>query len=187
MKPNALILVAVIVLAIAAAFVFQTISPVPQIHYAPKPTEGKNITGEDIPAFSIVRYGDDKLIKIPEDTKGKVVLLNFWASWCAPCVAEFPILISIAEEYRDNLVFLGVSSDIDVVSMEKFFKRIQFEPEQNEWMAHDARSKITSGLFQTYMLPETLLINQDGQLIKKYVGLDWTKEDMLADIAKLLE
>ena len=54
-------------------------------------------------------------------------------------------------------------------------------------MVHDAQGSITNGVFQTFMLPETLLIDQKGYMVKKYVGLDWLEEDMIQDIENLLK
>src|SRR5690348_445701 len=45
------------------------------------------------------------------DWKGKVVLVNFWATWCPPCLAEIPDLIALQNKYRDRLVVVGISED----------------------------------------------------------------------------
>ncbi|MAH05087.1 MAG: TlpA disulfide reductase family protein [Pseudomonadota bacterium] len=187
MKPNFIILIVVILAAMGSAFYFQSKSPSKVINYAPIDTEVPKYERQIIADFTITRHSDQRVLNMPDDARGKVVLLNFWASWCGPCVTEFPLLVSIAEKYPEQLIFLGLSSDMSVGAMENFFKKIGYEPKANEWMVHDAQGSITNGVFQTFMLPETLLIDQKGYMVKKYVGLDWLEEDMIQDIENLLK
>ena len=60
---------------------------------------------------------DGKTISMA-DLKGKVVLVNFWATWCPPCRAEIPDLVKLQEKYRDKLVVLGISEDEDASPQE---------------------------------------------------------------------
>ena len=102
-------------------------------------------------------------------------------------MAEFPLLIDIAERFSDDLIFLGLSSDMNVTAIDRFFKKISYVPQPNEWIAHDAMGSVTSGRFKVFMLPETMLIDQEGLLIRKYVGFDWSEDEMVADIENLLQ
>ncbi len=116
------------------------------------------------------------------DFKGKTILLNFWASWCAPCIKEFPALIQASQDFKDNVVLIALSSDMDQEKMQAFLKRLktqntlQYEYD-NVYIAHD-REGVTQNLFQTYKLPETLLIGPDLSIKTKYIGANWTKEEM---------
>ena len=187
MKPNFIILIVVVLAAIGSAFFIQKQSPSPMVHYAPIDTEVPKFERQLAPQFTFVRHSDDQVLTFPDDARGKVVLLNFWASWCGPCITEFPILIDVAAKFPEELIFLGVSSDLTPEAMNNFFRKINYVARPNEWMAHDKGGNVTNGLFQTFMLPETLLINQKGEIVKKYVGVDWEEADMVKDIENLLK
>ena len=187
MRPNFIILGVVILAAIGSAYYFQNASPQKMINYAPVESEVPKHKQQLTPQFTIKRFGDElRTLSVPRDTAGKVVVLNFWASWCAPCVAEFPLLMEISDIYADDLIFIGLSSDLTEAAIDKFFNNIDYSPAEHEWIAFDEGGNITRNIFQSLMLPETLLIDQDGYIVKKFVGADWTKEEMIADIDTLL-
>ena len=70
----------------------------------------------DVAPFTVTDL-DGKTISMA-DLKGKVVLVNFWATWCPPCRAEIPDLVRLQEKYRDKLVVLGISEDEDASPQE---------------------------------------------------------------------
>ena len=94
------------------------------------------------------------------DWKGKVVLVNFWATWCPPCLAEIPDLIALQNKYRDRLVVIGISED--EISPE-VVKRFATERKINYPIA------MTSAELQTRFtgitaLPTTFVLDPDGQI-----------------------
>jgi|TARA_R110000868_G_scaffold341472_1_gene602327 thiol-disulfide isomerase/thioredoxin len=187
MRPNFIILGVIILAAIGSAYYFQNTTPQKMINYAPVESEVPKHQQQQTPMFSVKRFGDEtRTLLVPRDTEGKVVLLNFWASWCAPCVAEFPLLLEISNIYADHLVFLGLSSDLNEAAIDNFFKNINYSAAENEWIVFDEGGNVTRNLFQSFMLPETLLIDQEGYIVKKFVGAQWTKEEMTRDIDALL-
>jgi cytochrome c biogenesis protein CcmG/thiol:disulfide interchange protein DsbE len=115
-----------------------------------------------------------------KDFKGKTVLLNFWASWCAPCIKEFPVLIDAVNKRPDELVLIALSSDIDENSMQRFITRKLDIPEgaDNILIAFDANQAVTQGLYETFKLPETYVIDKAQNMRAKIVGADWTSEDL---------
>lgn len=120
------------------------------------------------------------------DFRGKVVLLNFWASWCAPCVVEFPKLEALAETYPDKLVVLAVSVDADREDIEKFLNRIRHKDLENMPIVHDKDKAISQDLFQTVKFPETVIIDPAGRMVRKVVGdTDWTGDGMKAYLSGL--
>jgi thiol-disulfide isomerase/thioredoxin len=101
------------------------------------------------------------------DWKGKVVLVNFWATWCPPCLAEIPDLIALQNKYRDRLVVVGISED--EISPE-VVKRFATERKINYPIA------MTSPELQTRFtgitaLPTTFVLDPDGQIAYKRVGI----------------
>jgi thiol-disulfide isomerase/thioredoxin len=109
-----------------------------------------------------------------QDLAGKVVLLHFWASWCAPCQAEFPALLDLARSLPDQLVVLAVSTDADQKNMDKFLAKIVEKQQKplppSVLPVHDPDSAIALDLFQTSRYPETILIDPGLRMVKKYPG-----------------
>ncbi len=135
----------------------------------------------DIPNFALNSL-DGKVYHL-NDFKGKIVLMNFWATWCPPCVVEFPKLLKLAKAQPDMVVVL-LSSDIGRKNIQDFIAR---QPQEigalaklpNVIIAKDQRSAVTAGIFQTYKLPETVILDQKGQFMRKIVGdIDWLAADI---------
>jgi thiol-disulfide isomerase/thioredoxin len=112
------------------------------------------------------------------DFKGKPVLVNLWASWCAPCVKELPTLDALARS--GGIRVLAVSQDsgphASVVAFLKEHRIASLEPYQDPKMG-------LSGALGAEVLPSSILFDADGKEVWRYVGdLDWTGRDA----AKLL-
>ncbi len=121
------------------------------------------------------------------DFKGKIVILNFWASWCPPCIKEFPHFISAAKEFNEKVVFVGVSSDLDQTAMNTFMSKIKLpESNKNFYVTLDDNGAITKDIFQTLRLPETILIDTNGIMRSKIIGANWDYDDLKTQIATLL-
>lgn len=130
---------------------------------------------EKVPAFEFTDI-NGKTHHI-DDFKGKVTLINFWATWCAPCVVEFPKLIQLAKDHPDTVI-IALSSDIKDEKITDFIKKIPTVPD-NFIIARDVKRKITTDIFQTFKLPETLIISPSGTISKKIVGdTDWGGQEI---------
>jgi len=105
------------------------------------------------------------------DLRGKVVVLNFWASWCPPCVEEAPALNRLQrhiEPMRGTI--LGVSIDEDPAAYEKFLKDFAIEfPTWRDPNVQDNKSKIELG-YGTSLIPETYVIDRHGKIARKLVS-----------------
>jgi cytochrome c biogenesis protein CcmG/thiol:disulfide interchange protein DsbE len=140
--------------------------------------------GKDAPDFSLPNL-DDKTVKL-SDYRGKVVFLNFWATWCKPCREEMPSMEVLYKNFeRDGLVILAVS--IDRVTTKKdippFVKGLSltFPVLVDSWGQTDKRYKLMG-------VPETYIIDQQGVLREKVIGpRDWTVLDNLKTITGLLK
>ena len=114
---------------------------------------------------------------------GELLLLNFWATWCPPCVEEMPSLQQFHEQYKDRgVVVLGVNVDEAEQTYLRFLQRSRisfantFDP-----------SAELGAQFGTYRYPETYLINRDGRVVDKFVGAElWTSADTVERIMKHL-
>lgn len=117
------------------------------------------------------------------DFKGKIVLINFWASWCAPCVKEFPHLIDAAKKNKDNLVLIALSADTSEDAIKKFIRTRSINA-PNIFVALD-KDDIAGKKFQTFQLPETYILDQNHKISGKLVGAAWTPAELDAMINSL--
>jgi cytochrome c biogenesis protein CcmG, thiol:disulfide interchange protein DsbE len=135
--------------------------------------------GTVAPDFS-VQDADHKVSL--SDFRGKIVVLNFWATWCPPCVDEMPSLVQMADRMKDkNIVVLGVSIDVDADAYHKFLKdyKVGFITVRDP----DEKSP---NLYGTHGWPETYIIDRDGVLRRKFIGpVDWTQPEITTFLTKL--
>jgi len=112
------------------------------------------------------------------DFKGRHVLVHFWASWCAPCVAEFPDLVKMAEKNADNVVVLAFSWDKKKEPMDRFLSKNVKNIPNNMIIIQKDSQKIAQDMFGTFQLPETYVYLPDGTLKSKIVGAyaEWDDE-----------
>lgn len=127
--------------------------------------------GTTAPSFSIT--DSDRTVRLA-DYKGKVVVLNFWASWCAPCVQEIPSLEALHHQLPD-LKILAVSTDSDPDAYAKFLAEHPMDLD----MVRDP-SQDSNRAFGSYRFPETFIIDSRGVVLRRFIGFqDWTSPDML--------
>lgn len=109
--------------------------------------------------------------------RGKVVLLNFWATWCPPCISELPSLNAMAAELKGNgVVVLGVSVDKDQAAYQRFLKKVKLNFETSR----DPKADISSE-YGTFKYPETYVINTDGKVLEKFIAdQDWMSPAIVA-------
>ncbi len=117
------------------------------------------------------------------DYKGKVVLLDFWATWCGPCKVEIPWFIDFEQQFKDRgFAVLGVSMDEDGWDAVKPYiqdSKINYRV----LLGNEQVSDIYGGLDS---LPTTLLIDRQGKIASVHIGLSRGKEDFRNDIDQLL-
>jgi peroxiredoxin len=117
------------------------------------------------------------------DFRGRVVLINFWATWCPPCVDEMPSLQKLHDALSDKgLVVLAVSVDERYSDIEEFVGTFQLRFP----IVHDA-GKRTSREFQTFRYPESFIVDRDGRIRSKVIGArDWVAPTVIRDFVALL-
>ena len=138
-----------------------------------------SIAGKTADDFALTIDGKPQHLS---DLRGKVVVLNFWASWCPPCVEEAPTLNRLQRHIEPlGGTILGVSIDEDPAAYEKFLRdfAIMF-PTWRDPNVQDNKSKIELG-YGTSLIPETYVIDRHGKIARKLVSAQqWDSPEMLA-------
>jgi len=137
--------------------------------------------GETAPKFTLKTDQGRQVSRA--DFGGKLLVLNFWATWCQPCVEEIPSLNEFAKKYSDQgVVVLGVSVDRNEKLYRDFVQRNKLafltmrDPEAN-----------LSGQYGTFKYPETYIIDRNGKVVQKIIGpQNWTDPAYLNFFQSLL-
>jgi cytochrome c biogenesis protein CcmG/thiol:disulfide interchange protein DsbE len=114
--------------------------------------------------------------------RGQVVVLNFWATWCAPCVEEVPSLVEMQRRMKaKGVTVLAVSVDVDDSAFRQFIKQHGV----NLMAVRDPDQKSNS-LYGTSKFPETFVIDRNGVMRRKFIGaVDWTDPEVTEFLSKL--
>ena len=116
------------------------------------------------------------------ELRGKVVVLNFWATWCPPCVEEMPALSRLHQQITaSGGMVLGVSVDEDEAQYQKFLldHQISFSNFRDP-------SKTISSSYGSFMWPETYIIGRDGKIARKLIGPQvWDSPEMIAYLKRV--
>ena len=162
-----------LVLAAAAAVVL--------IFASPSYRQGEpSIAGSKAPDFSFEWNGNPARLA---DLRGRVVVLNFWATWCPPCVAEMASLSRLHQQIAtQGGMVLGISVDEDAAAYEKFL-----QDQQVRFPTYRDPSKKISSRYGTFMYPETYIVDRDGRIARKIIGpQNWDSPDLASYVETLL-
>lgn len=148
---------------------------------APAAFDLEHAVGLPSPPFSL-KDADGQTVHA-SDYKGKVVLLDFWATWCGPCKIEIPWFIDFQRQFKDQgLAVVGVSMDEDGWKVIKPYVQ-NMKMNYRVLLGDDAVSTAYGGLDS---LPTTLLIDRHGKIAAVHVGVSQGKEEFKDEIVKLL-
>jgi thiol-disulfide isomerase/thioredoxin len=135
-------------------------------------TDAKNDNYPPVPSGIMqadIRDLDGNTYKL-EDKKGKVVLVDLWATWCGPCVAAMPDLVALQDKYRDkNFEIIGLDTDDENVEKIKAFAQTK----NLNYQLGYADGKLMSEFFKVTRLqaiPQSILINRDGKMVGIFPG-----------------
>jgi cytochrome c biogenesis protein CcmG/thiol:disulfide interchange protein DsbE len=177
--------ISVLLLVIIGFFTYRFFSPTLSVNRASESIELlKKFETQGVPAFEAPLLSG-KIYKNSE-ASGKVVIVNFWASWCNPCVSEFPSLLKLVENFKGEVVLLAITIDEEKKDIENFLKAFGF---REAWVQilRDPEKKI-SDQFGVKKIPESFLFGRDGKLIRKIVGVeDWYNENSIAYFNQLVK
>ena len=174
-----MVVMAIIAILICAAMLFGN-SFVAKAQDRPTPEQATIAkAGMEAPAFEVKMF-DGSTIKLA-DLKGKVVLLNFWATWCPPCRAELArVEKDIIEKFKgQDFVFIPVSRGEKRETVAAFREKMGYTFP----MGLDTDGRVYAEYAQTY-IPRNFLIDKNGKIVKASVGYD---EAEFAELIKLIE
>ncbi|HUO31084.1 MAG TPA: TlpA disulfide reductase family protein [Bryobacteraceae bacterium] len=137
--------------------------------------------GDTAPNFTIT--ADNGRVITPANFGGRLLVLNFWATWCQPCVEEVPSLNEFAKEMAGSgVVVLGVSMDTKPDAYQAFLNRAHI----SFMTARDPQAKI-SAEYGTFKYPESYIIDSKGKVIQKIIGAtNWTDGNMINAVKSFL-
>jgi cytochrome c biogenesis protein CcmG/thiol:disulfide interchange protein DsbE len=120
--------------------------------------------------------------------KGKAVILNFWASWCGPCVEEMPSLIKLVKAFPKDVELVAISGDSNMEDIESFLKSFpEMKTLPNVHVIFDQKKELMEK-YQIQRLPESFVLGKDQKVAKKISGtIDWHTPDALEYMKKLSE
>ncbi len=137
--------------------------------------------GDTAPSFAVTT---DRGLKLtPASFGGRVLVLNFWATWCEPCVAEIPSLEQFQRATASSgVVVLGISIDRNPNLYQKFLKRFQVSFQT----ARDPEADISAS-YGTFKVPETYIIDKSGKVVQKIIGdRNWNDPEIIGYVKSLL-
>jgi thiol-disulfide isomerase/thioredoxin len=101
-----------------------------------------------------------------DDLKGKVVLVNFWATWCPPCRAEVPELIALQKKLGDKLQIIGISEDDSIDDVHKYIEKMGIN-----YPVVMSTSEIVQAYGGVAALPTTFVVDPEGKVVQRHLGL----------------
>jgi len=126
---------------------------------------------------------DENTVKM-SNYRGKVIFLNFWATWCMPCVAELPSINKLYNQFKDkDIVFLLISNE-NIDKVKKYKQRKNYDV---PFYINDENSNIAK-MYYSRRIPTTFIINKKGQVIKASSGPeDWDDKEFVETVRELVQ
>lgn len=143
--------------------------------------------GTPAPDFTI--HDSDHTVSLSQ-FRGKIVVLNFWATWCPPCIEEMPSLVQLQKKLQDKgVTILGVSVDDDANDYHKFLKDYGVD----FLTVREGGSKTDTGVisptanrYGTSRIPESYVIDRNGTIRRKFIGpVDWRQQEIVEYLSRL--
>ncbi len=118
--------------------------------------------------------------------KDKVLIVSFWASWCDPCVKEWPSMLKLVEHFKGKLVLVAISHDYTLEDIDSFLNVVKARKPNVELLWD--KEGVMAKKFGSSILPENYIVARNGKLIRKIVGVEeWYSPDAIAYFADLVK
>ena len=143
------------------------VEEIAELRQEEKENEGEMAKVSDFPNadFNLQLIDKDGNTTSLAELKGKVIFLNFWATWCPPCIAEMPSIDKLHEEMGDEVEFVMLSLDQDFEKAKAFDKRKGYD------LPIYAPASNLPPMFQSSAIPTTFIIDADGNLVLTHEGM----------------
>ncbi|HEU4415214.1 MAG TPA: TlpA disulfide reductase family protein [Candidatus Angelobacter sp.] len=134
--------------------------------------------GSPAPDFTV--QDSDHTVAL-HDLHGKIVVLNFWTTWCEPCIVEMPSLVQLQKQMGSKVTVLAVSTDEDEAAYHNFLRKYHID-----FLTVRDPNRKSADLYGTTGQPETFIIDTSGKLRRKFVGaVNWTSPEITDYLQKL--
>jgi len=177
--------------AVGVALVLLTLMPGPETidPNAPPPAAGSDgaepndaaLAGKPAPLNFTLKDMNGIDVKLAS-FKGKVIVLNFWATWCGPCRVEIPYLIELQRQYGEDLVVLGVSVDDPAEKLKPYAEEMKIN---YPLLVGNGRQDFQDAYGPFWGIPVTVFVSRDGLIHRKHSGIA-SKEQFEHEITSLL-
>lgn len=136
--------------------------------------EAQALVGQKAPSIIVKSYPGREALPLSSLYEKKPIYLNFWATWCPPCVREMPHMEELYPEYRDKLGFVIVSVDSKLTDLEAFLAKNKYT-----FPIYTTNNKEASDAYNLLGIPTSIIIGTDGNIKAVHVG-GMSREDMKA-------
>ena len=183
MRTIAVAATAIALLGISIPFVWQphvdatpssttaVVTPAASHDTAAAPTAGGSCMADPKPAnwdFKLKDMEGKEVALSSFKDQGKVVLLNFWATWCGPCKAEIPGFVELQEKYRDKLTIIGYSVDDTAELAKKYAAQYKMN---YPILLGEGREDVQDAYGPIWGIPASFIISKDGKVCRKHMGI----------------
>lgn len=158
------------------------------VHFSPRQSNAANkndIRTLEWPTSFLFSFTKIDGEEVPlESLKGKTVLINVWATWCAPCIIEFPDLLKLAAREPERVTLIAISVDQSKDDIQRFLNNLPEDVIEtlaldNVYIAHDPHKKISRDILGITLYPETFILKPNLDVDRKFEGIhDWLGSDI---------
>ena len=141
--------------------------------------ENSAFDNQQAPDFTLVDTKGEKISL--QNYRGKIVIIDFWATWCPPCRRGIPDLIQIQKEFKNKVAVIGISLDTDTKKdVVPFMKNMEIN-----YTVVYANSQVIQDYGNVEAIPTSFVISKAGKIVNQHIGLT-PKETYISEINKLL-